>query len=457
MPRARGVRIPFVKLHKPTNPLSSSLLLAFGFGALIILGAFLLMLPISSRTGDFTSPVNAFFTATSAVSVTGLAVVDTGTYWSTFGQGVLLALFQIGGLGFIAGATLLLLAVNRHFGLKERLAITEATGVDGLGGTLGLVIKIAIFSLVVEAAGAIVFYFHWLNDGNPETSLWTAIFHAVSAFNNCGMDLLGNFKSLSGYEGDTVFLLVTALLVVIGSIGYIVVMNVLKTRSFFRLTLESKVVLITTLTLLVLGMIFILGVEYSNSATLGELPGPQKALVAFFQAVTPRTAGFTVIDIGGLKQITLFFIMVLMFIGGAVGSTAGGIKVNTLGVLMLTLRSLLRGRSSVEAFDRQIAQETIYRAIALFLLFLGAASIIVLLLSITETFPIDKVLFEAFSAITTTGLSTGITPDLSTPGRIIIIAAMFIGRLGPLALMAFLIHRRRPAEVEYPYENIRLG
>ncbi len=456
MPRVRALRMPFI-LPKPTNPLSSTLLLTYGFASLIILGAILLILPVSSSSGHFTSPIDALFTATSAVCVTGLVVVDTGTYWSTFGQGVLLALFQIGGLGFITGATLLLLAINRRFGLKERLAITEAMGIDRLGGTLGVVAKLVIFSLVAEGIGAVIFYFGGLGAGGAGTSLWTPIFHAVSAFNNCGMDILGDFKSLSGYQGNAVVLLVTAGLVIVGSTGYIVVADLLGKWSFSKLTFDSKVVLVTTFSLLVIGTLFYLIAEYSNPATLGPFTFFQKIGVSFFQSVTPRTAGFTSIDIGGLREVTLFFTMFLMMIGGATGSTAGGVKVNTLGVLWITIRSLIRGRSNVEAFGRQLNQQTIYRAMALFILYLGVAGIITLVLSITEVFPIDKLLFETFSALSTVGLTTGITPDLSMAGRLIIVIAMFIGRLGPLAFMAILVRRQQPADLEYPHEAIRLG
>lgn len=389
--------------------------------------------------------------------VTGLVVVDTGTYWSTFGQAVLLALFQIGGLGFIVGATLLLLAISRRFGLKERLAVSEAMGSDQIGGVLSLVIKIAIFSLIVEAIGTVIFYFNSLAVDRPEISLWAAVFHAISAFNNCGMDLMGNFQSLAGYQGDAVMLLTTAGLVIVGSTGYVVIMDLFRHGRFIKLSLDSKIVLVTTFVLLVIGTLFYLGVEYSNAATLGPLSFPQKILGAFFQSVSPRTAGFTSIDIGSLSQIALLFTMVLMFIGGAAGSTAGGLKVNTLGVLWITILSIVKGRSNVEAFGRQISQRIINRSLALFSIFLVMVSLVVLALSLTETFPIENIMFEALSALSTVGLSTGITPDLSIAGRIIIIITMFIGRLGPLALMAFLVRRQQVSEIDYPHESVRLG
>lgn len=456
VPGIRALRIPFA-IPKPNNPLSTTLFLVYGFAGLIALGAILLILPVSSSSGHFTPPLDALFTATSAVCVTGLVVVDTGTYWSTFGQGVLLALFQIGGLGFITGATLLLLAIGGKFGLKERLVISESMGLDRLGGVLGVVAKVAIFSLTVEGIGAAIFYFRWLAAGDTETSLWTAVFHAVSAFNNCGMDIFGNFKSLSAYQGDAIILLSTAFLVILGGISYVVVADLFRNRGFIKLSLDSKIVLVATLSLLILGTLFYLAAEYSEPLTLGQLSFPEKILVAFFQSVTPRTAGFTAVDVGSIRQVTLFFTMVLMFIGGAAGSTAGGVKVNTLGVLAVTVRSLVRGRGNIEVFGRQLTKDNVFRAVTLSFFYLGSVGIVALALSITETFPFDNILFETFSALGTVGLTTGITPDLSIAGRLIIIIAMFAGRLGPIALMATLVRREQPADMDYPRETIRLG
>jgi trk system potassium uptake protein len=457
VPRVPSLRVPFLKIPRPANPLSSTLLLVYGFGALIILGTILLVLPVSSNSSQVTSPVNAFFTAVSAVCVTGLVVLDTGTYWSSFGQAVLFSLFQIGGFGFIVGATLLLLAIGGRLGLKERLTVSESLGLDQLGGVLGIVVKLAVFSLFVEGIGAVIFYYHWTITANPGVSFWQAVFHAASAFNNCGMELFGNYQSLTGHQGDAITLLITALLVILGGTGYIVIADSIRHRSFRKVSLDSKVVLTVTFSLLIAGTLFYLIAEYSRPATLGTLPFGQKVLVAFFQSVTARTAGFSAINVDGLAQISLFFSMFLMFIGGAAGSTAGGIKVNTLGVLAMTALSLVKGRGNIEAFGRQLTHQTVYRAITLFLVYLGIVGLIIIALSITEVFPFDKLLFETFSAMSTVGLSTGITPDLSSAGKIIISFAMFMGRLGPLALMAWLVQRQRMSDMDYPHENIRLG
>ncbi|MDD5037996.1 MAG: potassium transporter TrkG [Dehalococcoidales bacterium] len=456
MPDVRALRIPFI-VPRPNTPFSSTLLLIYGFAALIILGTILLILPVSSTSGRFTSPIDALFTATSAVCVTGLVVVDTGTYWSTFGQGVLFALFQIGGIGFITGATTILLAIGGRLGLRERLFLTESMGLDQLGGILTVVFRVTIFAVAVEGIGAALFYLRMSAVSDTAPSLWTAVFHAASAFNNCGMDIFGNFQSLTGFQQDAGILLITALLIIFGSTGYVVIADLIRHRNFRKLSLDSKIVLTTTSSLLILGTLFYFIAEFSSPATLGPIPFPQKLVVAFFQSVTPRTAGFTAVDIGSLKQITLFFTIFLMCIGGATGSAAGGMKVNTFGVLALSFICIVRGNENIGAFRRQLNHQTLFRAMALFFFYLGIASLTTIALSIAEVFPIDKILFETFSALGTVGLSTGITPDLSTLGRLILIAAMFTGRLGPLTFMAYLIRRRHRVELEYPHENIRLG
>ncbi|MDO8568973.1 MAG: potassium transporter TrkG [Dehalococcoidales bacterium] len=456
LPGIRALRIP-LRVPEPRTTLSSALFLVYGFASVIILGTGLLMLPVSSRSGQITSLVDALFTATSAVCLTGLVVVDTGTYWSTFGQGVILALFQVGGLGFITGATLIFLAMGRGLGLRGRLLIRDSMGIDRLGGVVGIGVRVTIFAVLVEAIGAAIFYLHWRAGDNPDLSLWRAAFHSISAFTNSGMDIFGNFKSLSDYQGDAVVLLTSAGLIILGGVGYLVVEDLLRSRRFARLTLESKLVLTVTISLLVLGTLFYLLAEFSNPNTLGPLPFLHKILVSFFQAVTPRTAGFTAIDIGGLNGVTLLFTMFLMAVGGAAGSLAGGMKVNTFGVLVMMAISSVKGHEHVEAFGREFTDQNVHRAVTVLVFYLGIVGLVVLALSITETFQLDRLLFETFSALGTVGLSTGITPDLSTAGRLIITLTMFIGRLGLLTFATLLVHRQQPATMGYPHETVRIG
>jgi trk system potassium uptake protein TrkH len=450
------VSLPVVSRGGAGGP--SPITLIYGFAAIIAVGTILLILPISSKTGQLTSPVNALFTATSAVCVTGLVVMDTGTYWSSFGQVVLLILFQVGGFGFMTSATILLLAMGRRVGLRERLLTGESMGMTTPGGIVRIVKRAAMFTLLVEGAGTIILFLRFLTEGTSAgLALWRAVFHAVSAFNNAGFDILGDFKSLLAYQGDSTVLLTMAVLIILGGIGYMVVDDVVKNRNFGRLSTDSKMVLVTTLSLLTLGTIFILLAEFSNPATLGVLSFPEKLLVSFFQSVTPRTAGFTAIDISKIIGPSLFFIMFLMFVGGASGSTAGGIKVNTLGILISVVLSSIRGNEHPGAFGREFIPRNVYRALALVTFYLGLVAAVVLALSITEKFGSVNLLFETFSALGTVGLTTGITPELSVAGRLIIAAAMFAGRLGPLTFVSVLTARQQPIKYRYPKDIIRIG
>ena len=457
LPGIRALRVPLSIIPKPTTPFSSTLLLVYGFAGLILLGTLLLIFPFSSASDTFTSPLTALFTATSAVSLTGLAVVGTGTYWSTFGHAVIFCLIQIGGLGFIIGATLMLFAIGGRFGLRDRLLISESLGINQLSGVLGLVGKVALFAFITELTGTLIFYFRWTETDAAGASWWTAIFHSASAFNNCGLDLLGNFQSLAAFQNDPITLITTALLIVSGSTGYFVIADILKTRSFNKLALDSKIVIFTSLLLIIGGTFFYFIFEFSGPSTLGPLALPHKIMGALFQSVTTRTAGFSTFDIGNLGQASIFFTIFLMFVGGATGSTAGGVKVNTIGTLVITAINLIRGRENVSAFGRQINNQIVYRAFTLAMLYLITAGVIVLLLTITEQIPIDKLIFETFSAMGTVGQTTGITPYLSNGGKVVLIFTMFIGRLAPLTFMSYLVRRHQQVELEYPHETIKLG
>jgi len=429
----------------------------YAFAGFILLGALLLLFPISNTTGQFTNPVTALFTATSAATLTGLSVVETGVYWSTFGQVVLFLLFEFGGFGFVIGATLLLIAINGRFGLRDRLLIGESLGVEQVSGVVGLVVKVAIFTLLLQAVGAVLLYLRWASTGDTGVSFWTAFFHSASAFHNSGLDIFGKYNSMAGFHTDIPTLLITAFLVIIGSTGYMVLADFFRKRVFTRISLDTKIVVFTTLILLVLGALVFFIAEYSGVNARGDLSLGQKITTAFFQSVVPRTAGFSVWDFNQVQPVTLLFTLFLMVIGGAVGSTAGGIKVTTFGVLLITAWNVLRGREHLGAFGRQITKQTVMKAMTLVMLYIFVAALVIFLLSITDNFPIEKLLFETISALSTVGLSTGITPELSIASRFIIMAAMFIGRLGPLVLVAYIVHHKQKVELEYPHENIRLG
>jgi len=455
--RARPWRILLPAIPRPRTGGSSSLVLIYGFAGLIACGTILLILPISTKTGLLTSPVDALFTATSAVCVTGLVVVDTADYWSLFGQIVILVLIQAGGFGFMTSATVFLLAFGRRIGLQERLLIRESMGLAQLGGLVRIVKRMAVFTLVAEVIGAAIFYLHFSTQYSAGTALRVSLFQSISAFNNAGFDLFGSFRSLSNYQGVPLVVLPTAVLIFLGGISFLVVFDIAKSRNWRRLSLDSKMVLTTTVSLLALGIIVILFTEWNNPDTLGAMSQPQRLLNAFFQSVTARTAGFSTITMANVADYTLFFTMLLMFVGGASGSTAGGIKINTFGMLVATIWSTIRGRERAGAFGRQFNTQQIHRALTLVMFSLGLVCLVVFILTVTEEFHFLNLLFETVSAFGTVGLSTGITPNLSMAGRLIITGTMFAGRLGPLTLALALIQRQQPTAYRYPEEAVRIG
>jgi trk system potassium uptake protein TrkH len=460
VPRVEPWRIPLALVRVPKFKSISVAVLIWGFVVVIALGAVMLMLPISSQEHTWTSFPDALFMATSATCVTGLSVVTCSTHFTSFGQAVLLVLMQVGGFGFMTSATLLLLAFGRSIGLREKLLIGESLGVERLGGLVSLLLGIAFFTMVCEGFGAILLYIRFSQDfASPATAIWQALFHSISAFNNCGLDILGN-RSVMDYQNDPLVILTIASLIVLGGLSFLVVWDIFKKRGFRRLSLDSKMVVLVTAVLLIVGTLVLLAMEYNNEETLGPMSLPQKVLNAFFQSVTPRTAGFNVIFIGRMTAYSLFFTIMLMFVGGASGSTAGGVKVNTFGVLLATVWSSLRGREHAEAFGRELRPQQIHRALAVAMLALGLVGIVTLVLTVTEAesgFAFLQILFETVSAFGTVGLSTGITPMLTLAGKLIIIATMFAGRLGPLTLALSLVQGQRTSEYRYPQDQVRIG
>jgi trk system potassium uptake protein len=437
-----------------------ALALVVSFATLIAVGTVLLALPFSSRSGDWTRPVDALFSATSAVCVTGLVVVDTGTYWSGFGQAVILALIQLGGFGFMVSSTaLLLLLTRRRTTLRERLVVHESLGRYELGGAVTLLRRVAAFTLVCEAVGATVLVAHQLIErGMEPADVWRGLFHAVSAFNNAGIDIVGDFRSLTGYQRDWVLLPAVGVLIVLGGLGYAVTSDAWRRRGRWRrLALETKVVLVTTAALLGVGAASIAVTEWTNPETLGALPPAERILNAAFHAIVPRTAGFNSLEMPSLRDQTLVLTMALMFIGGASGSTAGGIKVNTFSVLLVAIVSTVRGRPSAEAFGRRIPHIVVYRALSVALLYIAVAFAVALLLQLDATTAFLETVFETISALGTVGLSTGITPTLPDPARVVLALTMFVGRLGPLTLVLALAARARAVPYRPAVETLRIG
>ena len=449
-PVSRGIRRP------PPPP---AVVLIVGFLVMIAVGTVLLSLPIASADGTWTPALVALFTSTSAVCVTGLVVVDTGTYWSPFGQTVILGLIQVGGFGFMTGSTLLLfLLVGRRTGLRDRMLVQASTGAPELGSVTALVRRVAAFTIVAEVAGAILLAASFLAHGDdPLRAVTSGIFHSVSAFNNAGFDIMGDYRSLVDYAASPVVLIVIGVLVVIGGLGFAIVGDTFAKRRWQRLALETKVVLLTTAALLISGTIMIGALEWSNPATLGAMDPATRVLNATFITASGRTAGFNTVPTSGLIEASLLILIALMFIGGASGSTAGGIKVNTFSLLLIAIVSTARGQPSATAFGRRVPHIVVYRAIAVALLSIAAAFVVGLGLELSTGGTLIDRAFETIAALATAGMSTGLTPLLSDPARVLIIVAMFVGRLGPLTLVFALTARARPVSFRPAVESMRIG
>lgn len=421
------------------------------------MGGFLLSLPVASANGERLALLDSLFTATSAVAVTGLVVVDTGTYFSLFGQLVILGLIQIGGLGFMTMTTLLAVLIGKRISLRERLVIQEALNNISLSGVVQLSVRVLQLAAVFEGLGAFFLAWKFVPLYGWATGIYYSIFHSISAFNNAGFDLMGGFQSLQGFQGSWLINMVIAALIIIGGLGFTVLLDIGAKRKFSRLSLHSKLVLIMTGVLLGLGFVAFLILEFTNPNTIGELPWWQKLLVSFFHSVVPRTAGFSTVDIGELYNPTLFFLVFLMFIGASPSSTGGGVKTTTIGAMLAASLAIVRGYSEVELLERRLPKEIIFRALAIFLMALGLLSVGTMVLAGTEPFPFLDILFEATSAFGTVGLSTGLTPSLSPVGKVIIMILMFVGRLGPMTAAAALAQRMQTPNYKYPEEKIVVG
>jgi trk system potassium uptake protein TrkH len=434
--------------------------LATGFLVLIAIGSALLTTPLASASGAWTSPVDALFTATSAVCVTGLAVVDTGTYWSPFGQVVVLLLIQLGGFGFMSGSTLLLLLlVGRGTSLNDRIGAQETLGVRDLGSVRPVLRLVVVFTIVSEVAGWVVLGLAFLaRSGDAANAAWYGLFHSISAFNNAGFDLIGGFHSFTGYADDPVVLVPIAVLVILGGLGAAIVGDVFGKRRWHRLALETKLVLAVTAVLVVGGTAGLLLFERGNPGTLGSMAPPEAVLNAAFQSVTFRSAGIASVPTAQLTDPSLLLGGALMFIGGASGSTAGGIKITTFAILLAAVIATVRGRPHVEAFGRRVPDVDVRRALAVALLSIALLFVVVLSLEVVvPDVSFLHLVFEAVSGFGTVGLSADVTPTLPDPALLILAVTMFIGRLGPLSLVLALNARQRPVVYRPAVESVRIG
>lgn len=437
--------------------LSPPRVLALAFLAAIGVGALLLSAPWAQAEGARAPFLTALFTATSAVCVTGLVVVDTGTYWSAAGQTVILALIQIGGIGVMTVSTMVGLAAGRRVGLRERLILREQLGGVPMAGATHLARSVVALTLGFQALGFLLMSARLATHYPLGRAGYLGLFHSISAFNNAGFDLFT--VSLEGFRADLFMNLVTTGLILTGGLGFIVLMDFyswIKWRS--PLTVHTRIVLTVSLGLLLLGMIAVLAAEQSNPATLAGRPLGERLLASWFHSVTPRTAGFNTLPTGDLAPSTQFVTVALMFIGGSPGSTAGGVKTTAFAVLILALASGLTGRQDLESHNRRLSWQVVNRALAIVLLAGLWIFVTTLLLLVTEGADFLMTLFEVVSAFATVGLSMGLTGHLSPVGQTAIIVTMFLGRVGPLTLAAAIAFRqRRQTNIRKPIDKVILG
>ncbi|MED5016644.1 TrkH family potassium uptake protein [Paenibacillus chibensis] len=432
-------------------------ILVLGFAAIILIGAILLTLPISNTTGKPLRFIDALFTATSATCVTGLVVKDTGLFFSTFGQVVIMLLIQVGGLGFMTMATLFSLALKRKISLRDRLILQEAMNQNTMEGIVRLIRKVLFFSLIIEGCGAVLLAIRWSFDMPVGKAIYFGIFHGVSMFNNAGFDLFGHFNSLTGYVYDPLVNIVVMFLIVSGGIGFIVMSDLVEYKKNRKLSLHSKVVLSMTGSLILVGAVVIFIFEFSNSKTIGSLNWGGKILASFFQSVTPRTAGANTLDLASMRQASQFFMVILMFIGASPGSTGGGIKTTTFTIMVGAVFAMIRGRDDIVIFRYRLAQERIFKALTITFLALFLVVGVSMVLSTTEDSNFLTILYETTSAFGTVGLSLGLTPHLSMVGKILLSLTMFAGRLGPLTLAYALGPKKGKELYRHPEGKIIIG
>ena len=440
-------------LHKNTK--SPFRIIIFGFLLVSFMGSFLLMLPVSTKTGECTPFLDALFTSTSAVCVTGLVIHDTATYWSNFGQSVIILLIQIGGLGVITVAGAFAILSGRKIGLMQRSTMQEAIAAPNVGGIVrrtGFILKTA---LAVELFGAVLLFPVFFREFGLLKGAWYSLFHSISAFCNAGFDLMGvkaPFSSLTDYAGNPVISIVIALLIASGGIGFLTWEDIRTNGLHFqKYRMQSKVILTVTGALILIPTIYFFLFEFTQ-APMGE-----RVLLSFFQAVTPRTAGFNTADLTALSETGQFVIIILMLIGGSPGSTAGGMKTTTFAVLLANTLAVFRRREHPSFFDRRLSNEVVSQASTILIMYLVLFLTAGLVISRVENLPVLTCLFETASAIGTVGLSLGITPQLSSISHLLLIALMFFGRVGGLTLIFAALSHVQGNSARLPQERITVG
>lgn len=457
------------RLEKPSDFFSRRSIrpervLALGFMCLILVGTILLAMPFSSATHKSLGIHTALFTATSSVCVTGLVVVDTGTAFSFIGKLIILILIQIGGLGLMIFATLVMIALGRRISLRNRVLIRESMNTTGLSGLIRLIKWFTLMAVTIELVGAVILCIRFI----PTFGVWQgikySIFHSVSAFCNAGFDLFGGFKSISDFAGDPIVILTMAVLTILGGLGFFVLLEIVQNRMrFAKFSLHTKLVLIITAVLLALGFALTLSFEWTNPDTLGNMGVGEKLLNGFFQSVTLRTAGFSTFDQAKLTDSSKLIDIIFMFIGASPASTGGGVKTTTIGVLILMAISIVRAHESVVIFGKQISPNVFRRALTIVIISFFIVIICAISLSVSEQnsgMDMLDLLFEATSAFGTVGLSSVGTPTLNRFSQIFLIPVMFFGRVGPLTLafaLANKLEHNAKNRLHYPEDKPMIG
>ena len=448
-------------MKKRPRALSATKIIAIAFAVIILTGALLLSLPAASRNGVSCGFRPALFTATSATCVTGLVLYDTWSQWSGFGQIVIISLIQIGGLGFMSAATLFVFFLRRRIGLKQRLVMAQALSVSDMDGVVRLQKTVLVGSFTIEAIGALILTLRFWPEYGFLTALKWGAFHAVSAFCNAGFDIFGCITpgaSLMEFQSDPVVLLTLGALVVVGGLGFLVWEEIASKRSFRKFSVYTRLVLMTTLSLLLAGWVLICILEWNNPATLGPMSFGDKLLNGLFQSITLRTAGFAAVDQAALTDGGKAASMVLMLIGGSSGSTAGGLKTVTFIVLVLFLATRARGRSTVSIFKRTIPQGQVLDAMTIACIMIILAMFGGIFISATSPIGFTDALYEAVSALATVGLTAGATGSLSIPAQILIIIYMYFGRVGVLTIsLGFLMGDKAEERFRYAETNLLIG
>lgn len=458
--------------------------IALGFLLIIFVGTILLTLPISSTTGEFTAPIDALFTTVTSVCVTGLVTVTTATHWSLFGKIVILALIQLGGLGVICCGIAVLMLLGKKINLKDRIMIQESYGLDGhieenvvngcvkrsFTGHDGLIKRIVRGTFIIEGIGAILLAVRFVPDFGWVKGIWYSVFHSVSAFCNAGLDIIGD-ASLIPYRSDVLVNLTICFLIITGGIGFIVWWDIVrvikqarasgkyKNMLFKRLSLHSKLAITTTLVLIITGTAAFFVLEFNNQATMGKETVGTKLIMSLFQSVTTRTAGFLSVLQENLTDASYIITMILMLIGGSPMGTAGGLKTTTVAMVIMCVFAVIKGKRDTEAFGRRISSENIRTGITVIIISLFALASAIITLTLIEPFSVKKIAFECVSAIATVGLGAGMTPFMTSAGKLILILLMYIGRIGPITMvMAFSAKRSRAMDgIELSEKKIIIG